>query len=253
MREYGAFEPGPLAFVIIPVLLVGALGWGTLAAWRRSGAPEHSARRAAAISVGAAGMWLAATWAAAASGILRQWERRPPPFAILILIIIALGAGMAYSRFGSRIATAIPLWVLVFVQAFRLPLELAMHGMYTRGIMPVQMTYTGLNFDIVTGAAAIPVAILCATRQGSRGIVAAWNVLGLILLINVVTVAILATPVFRYFGEQSLNVWVTYPPFVWLPAVMVLAAFAGHLLIFRALARQRDAESPARSGTSYAG
>jgi hypothetical protein len=27
-----------------------------------------------------------------------------------------------------------------------------------------------------------------------------------------------------------------YPPFVWLPAVMVLAALAGHLLIFRALA-----------------
>jgi hypothetical protein len=28
---------------------------------------------------------------------------------------------------------------------------------------------------------------------------------------------------------------VTYPPFVWLPAVLVLAALAGHLVIFRAL------------------
>jgi hypothetical protein len=28
---------------------------------------------------------------------------------------------------------------------------------------------------------------------------------------------------------------VTRPPFVWLPAVMVLAALAGHLLIFGAL------------------
>ena len=27
--------------------------------------------------------------------------------------------------------------------------------------------------------------------------------------------------------------FVTYTPFVWLPAVMVLAALAGHLLIFR--------------------
>jgi hypothetical protein len=32
-----------------------------------------------------------------------------------------------------------------------------------------------------------------------------------------------------------LNVWVTYPPYVWLPAIMVTAALAGHLLIFRAL------------------
>jgi hypothetical protein len=73
--------------------------------------------------------------------------------------------------------------------------------------------------------------------------VAAWNILGLALLINVVSVAILGTPRFRYFGEEHLNVWVTYPPFVWLPAVMVLAALAGHLLIFRALACQRRADS----------
>jgi len=32
---------------------------------------------------------------------------------------------------------------------------------------------------------------------------------------------------------------VMYPPFVWLPAVMVLAALAGHLLIFRAVESSR--------------
>jgi hypothetical protein len=31
--------------------------------------------------------------------------------------------------------------------------------------------------------------------------------------------------------------FVAYPPFVWLPAVMVVAALAGHLVIFRALRR----------------
>jgi hypothetical protein len=62
-----------------------------------------------------------------------------------------------------------------------------------------------------------------------------WNVVGLLLLANVVIVAILATPLIRYFGDRQLNVWVTYPPFVWLPAVLVLAALAGHLVIFRAL------------------
>ena len=185
---------------------------------------------------------MAVTWFAAASGVLRQWERTPPPFALLVVSIVALASAMTYSRFGARIATGIPIWALVFVQAFRFPLELAMHGMYTRGIMPMQMTYTGLNFDILTGITAIPVALLAA-RGGGGSLVAAWNILGLALLINVVTVAILGTPRFRYFGEEHLNVWVTYPPFVWLPAVMVLAALAGHLLIFRALAHQRRADS----------
>jgi hypothetical protein len=59
------------------------------------------------------------------------------------------------------------------------------------GIMPVQMSYTGLNFDIVTGATAIPVALLAATGRAGPRLIAAWNVVGLGLLVNVVTVAIL--------------------------------------------------------------
>ena len=67
---------------------------------------------------------------------------------------------------------------------------------------------------------------------------AVWNVLGLALLVNVIVVALLSTPVFRAFGDDQLNVFVTYTPFVWLPAVMVLAALAGHLIVFRALREQ---------------
>src|SRR5439155_344094 len=48
--------------------------------------------------------------------------------------------------------------------------------------------------------------------------------------------AVISTPLFRWFGDDKLNTWVTYPPFVWLPAVMVTAALIGHLLVFRWLA-----------------
>lgn len=241
MRDYNAFEPAPLTFIVLPVFLACLLVWGTAAAWRRSGAPIDAARRAAAATAIAACVWMAITWVVAASGIFREWERTPPPFAFLVIAIIALGFAIAFSSLGTRIATALPLWVLVLVQGFRLPLELAMHGMYTRGVMPEQMTYTGLNYDIVTGVLAIVVAMLAAMGIVGRGIIAAWNTLGLALLVNVVTVAILGTPRFRYFGDGSLNVWVTYPPFVWLPAVMVLTALTGHLLIFRALVAPKGA------------
>jgi hypothetical protein len=62
-----------------------------------------------------------------------------------------------------------------------------------------------------------------------------WNALGLLLLVNIVTIAIVSTPRVAAFGPERLNTFITYPPFVWLPAIMVLAALAGHLLIFRAL------------------
>ena len=57
------------------------------------------------------------------------------------------------------------------------------------------------------------------------------------LLVNIIVVAVLSTPAFAYFGADRLNTFVTDVPFVWLPAVMVAAALAGHLIIARALLR----------------
>jgi hypothetical protein len=228
-----------LAFVVIPVMLVVAFGAGVAHAYRSSGEPGWRVRRATIATVACALIWMAVTAAVAESGILREWTRTPPPFAFFAASIFVVGGAIAAGPVGGRLARHSPLWALVAVQAFRLPLELAMHRMYERGIMPVQMSYSGFNVDIVTGLTALVVAPLVAKRRAGRGLVLAWNVLGLALLVNVVTIAILSTPRLRYFGNQQLNVWITYQPFVWLPAVMVLAALAGHLVIFRALAARK--------------
>ena len=232
-------DPILVAFVAIPVALAAALAWGAAVSWRRAGADPSGARRVGLLTLAASAAWMALAWSAAASGMLANFERTPPPFGLLVLAVLVLAFALAFSKLGTRLSTYLPLWLLVAVQGFRLPLELAMHAMYERGVMPVQMSYSGRNFDIMTGVTAIAVALLVWSGRAGRGLVAAWNVIGLALLANVVMVAILGTPRFQYFGPEHLNLWVTHPPFVWLPAVMVLAALAGHLVIFRALARRR--------------
>lgn len=72
---------------------------------------------------------------------------------------------------------------------------------------------------------------------GPRAILA-WNVAGLLLLANIVVIAIVSTPVVAAFGPDRLNLWVMTTPDVWLPAVMVLTAWSGHLVVFRALSLQ---------------
>lgn len=226
-------SPTDAAFVVIPLLLVGLLLWGTAVAYRGDSA------RGTVLLIGAfAAAWMTATWLGASTGVFRLWDATPPPFAFLVIAIAALACLLAFSPLGTRLITAVPLWVLILVQSFRLPLELAMHARYEQGIMPVQMSYSGRNFDIVTGLTALAVAAIVRHRKG-RGVALAWNVMGLVLVLNVVTVGILSTPRFAYFGSDRLNVWITYPPYVWLPAVMVLAAIAGHLLIFRSLRLER--------------
>jgi hypothetical protein len=236
MTGYSYSDPVVAAFIVIPMAIVLALVWATASAWRRSGEARSTTARATIAVATVSAAWMAVTWGLADSGLLRQWDRTPPPFAIFIIVIAGLAVALAFSNVGQRIARNVPLWALVGAQAFRLPLELAMHAMYERGVMPEQMSYSGRNFDILTGVTAAILAALLTSGRG-RSLVGWWNALGLALVANVVTVAVLSTPTFRYFGDEQLNTWVTFVPFVWLPAVMVLAAFAGHLVIFRALRR----------------
>ncbi len=237
MPAYQLGDPVIAAFVVIPVFLAATLVGATLAAWRRSGASQSTSRRAAVIVGVDAAAWMGLTWVAASSGILQQWDRTPPPFLLVPIGASIVSLILAFGGVGTRMAHHLPLWTLVGIQSFRLPLELAMHALVARGIMPIQMSYSGRNFDILTGITAIVVALLVKLGYAGRTLVMVWNGLGLALLVNVVTVAIASTPMFKAFGDDRVVTFVAYTPFVWLPTVMVVAALAGHLVIFRALRR----------------
>ncbi len=242
MPEFSYADPAVLAFVVIPLALAFGLIVAVAYAWRRAGEPVAETARATLLMAAGTAAWMGLTWVVAERGIFRQWDRIPPSAAVLVLLIVLISARLSMGGVGRRLSEHIPLWILVGIQGFRFPLELAMHTMADRGIMPEQMSYTGRNFDIVTGITAIAVAALVATNRAGRSLVLIWNIMGIALLVNIVGVALLSTPIFALFGPDRLNIWITYPPFVWLPAVMVLAALTGHLVIFRAVTRTRRAD-----------
>jgi hypothetical protein len=241
LPPYSLTEPDIFAFVLIPLVLVALFGWGVYYSARQAGDTAPHSRRTALLAVAAAAGWMALTWTLANRGVLLA-QGPPPPFGIMLAGVLVLAPIVALGRIGARIARFVPLWALVAVQSFRLPLEIAMHRLVERGIMPPQMSYSGRNWDIVTGASALCVALLLWAGLGGRKLVWVWNAAGLALLVNIVAIAVLSVPTFQYFGPLRVNVFVMLTPFVWLPAVMVLTALAGHLVIFRSLAPQANLE-----------
>ena len=79
----------------------------------------------AAASAGGAVVWLGLWFAVASSGVLRNFDARPPPFMVVFLGTMAMGLTLGLSGVGRRLAAGLPLWTLIAVQGFRAPLEWA--------------------------------------------------------------------------------------------------------------------------------
>lgn len=232
----GGFVASPPAFDALSALGIGGLAVVMAAAvlrvWRRH-APGSAARAAVVF-----GAWMAVTLLAAASGVLARLDFRPPVFPVLMVSVFTLALGTGLGPAGGTLARSVPLATLVGLQAFRLPLELVMHHAGERGIMPPELSFSGYNFDIVTGAGALVLWLLM--RGGiavPRAAIWVWNLWGLWCLAVITVIAIATSPIVRRFGDdpRHVNTWVLYVPYVWLPAVLVVIALAGHVIVTRAL------------------
>jgi hypothetical protein len=239
-----SLAPVELPFRILPVILAVLLTVGVFVAWRRTGA---SRRRTSVAATGMAFgliLWMSTTYLAADLRAL-HFPPGPPTMVVALVLMLLLSVGLGVSPVGRRLAAGLPLAVLVGFQGFRLPLELMMHRAYEYGVMPVEMSYSGFNFDIVTGITAVVVATLLATGRAGMRTARAWNVLGTLLLTNIIVVSMLSAPTpWRVFRSVPANVWVTTAPYIWLPTVMVALAILGHIVIYRRVRIERVAVAP---------
>jgi hypothetical protein len=216
---------------VLGTLFILAVYWSSL----RTGLARPIATRRAAIAGGSALAWIVLTGAAASSGLLHFTA--PPTMLLAIVLSVGLAIGLGLSPFGRRIALGLPVVALVSYQAFRIVVELLMHRAYLEGLMPVQMSYSGRNFDIVSGVTALALGGWLATGRSSRRLLVTWNTLGALLLANILIVAFLSAPTpMRQFMNEPANNWITRAPWVWLPTVMVFAAVFGHVALYRRIA-----------------
>ena len=223
---------GTVAFFAWLVLVVaGNVVIGVYQASRKLGG---SARRDAGIVAIGILAWVGAISGAVASGAI---EAEPVPRLMLLFGASNLVAVLfAASPMGSLLARGLPIATLIWFQVFRLPLEMILHLWAEAGVIPATMTWTGSNFDIVSGVLALIAAPLAAR---SRGVAWLFNVVGLLLLINVGRVAMLSSPLPFAWNVQPPLQLAFHLPYAWIIPVCVGGALAGHLVLTRALLLKR--------------
>ncbi len=170
-------------------------------------------------------------WILAERGVYDNAIAFPPPQLILLApVVIALLLALALPRSRTWMR-GLPIFALTAIHVLRLPVELVLHDAFVAGLVPQDMTYSGFNFDILSGLSALVLMVwLRSDRPPDRVVLITWNLGCLVLLLVVVTTAVLSLPSsMQRINFDQPNVLVTSTPWVLLPAVLVPAVLFAHL------------------------
>ncbi len=178
-----------------------------------------------------------------ATGGFYQNENMVPPRLFLFGVLPALLLIISYFLFfRSSLVELLPLRLLTLVHIVRIPVEVVLLWLFLGGLIPQVMTFEGRNFDILSGILA-PIIYLIAFWGGRtrRWLLIGFNVLGLILLANIVSIAIMSLPSpLQQIAFDQPNRAVLFFPYIWLPTIVVPIVLFAHLSSLWNLLTERD-------------
>lgn len=189
-------------------------------------------------------LWMIFQAAIGSGGFYQVTEGLMPPRIALVGVLPANLLILAYFIFfRKQFIEKLPLKLLTLLHVIRIPVEIVLYWLFASKAIPEVMTFAGRNFDILSGILAPLVYILVFRGDKvNRTLLIAYNVLGLILLANIVTTAVLSLPTpMQQMGFEQPNRAVLYFPYVWLPSVVVPIVLFSHLAALWQLLRTRDA------------
>jgi len=168
-------------------------------------------------------------------------DQLPPRFLLVVLPAFILIFICFNSKKSLETIYKIPLLDLSYFHWIRIPVEIILYGLALDKAIPEVMSFAGRNFDILAGIIGPLVAYfgiykVAHSEDLKRKALIAWNILGLILLINIIITAILSvqTP-FQQFGLDQPNQAILYFPFILLPAIVVPIVLFAHFAALKKL------------------
>ena len=190
-----------------------------------------------ALGVAGGAVWLVYAGALGYFGVLREPTLIPPGIVILLSPIVLFGVlVLGRSPAGRYLATSLPLALIFALQTFRVGVEVTLNTLHEAGLTSGLLTLAGGNIEILVGISA-PLAALVAARGASgRRLAFAWNVLGLVSLLNVAAMAVFTAPgPLNLIHSDLPTLAMGMFPFSFIPGFMAPLAMMLHVLAFRAL------------------
>jgi hypothetical protein len=177
--------------------------------------------------------WLAFIAVMAKRGFYQEFGSMPPKIALAIVPTLIAVVVLGFSRKVKEIADALPPSWIIGLQSFRILIEVVLWQLVMQGRIARMMSIEGANYDLITGITAPVIAWMSVYTNNGR-IQKAWNIMGLVLLANVMTRGMLNAPTrFRMIHDEPANTIIATFPYIWLPCFSVAVALFLHIVSLR--------------------
>lgn len=208
----------------------------------RKAVSSSAAKRKYLPLIGLLVLWVVVTILSVKGAFLDTIKNTPPAFMPAVLATNLLAAYFALFYKPLQELKQGQMKFVVAIQTFRLPLELIFVWLLSLNLLPKQMTFEGLNFDVLVGLTAPIIAYFGYHKNIlPRWALIGWNFIGLGLLANIVTIAILSAPTnFQVFTNLPHNTIVLQAPYHFIPFFLVPLALFGHLYALKRLFAKQD-------------
>lgn len=227
----GLYLIGQLIIILLVFGLLRSLAFGLQHAFTRMHLKPEKRKQFIRYILAGWVFWLGILAVLSFLGFFQNFNSFPPRVVFAVIPPIFIILVLLFSRFFNLILKALPESWLIYIQAFRIIMELFLWMGFLGGYVPPQMTFEWLNYDIIVGLTALMAGFVFFGKGRYRWPEAIiWNVFGIVLLFNIFLIALLSAPTpFRVFLNEPSNVFVAHFPFIWIPGFIVPFALAMHL------------------------
>ena len=185
--------------------------------------------------------WLSLQTIVALTDFYTITDTIPPRFLLLVMPPILLIVVLFATAKGRSFIDSLDIKALTILHIVRVPVEIVLFWLFIYKVVPELMTFEGRNFDIVSGITAPLIYYFgFVLKRLNKNIIILWNVLCLILLLNIVLNAVFSAPFpFQKFAFDQPNIAILYFPFIWLPTFIVPVVLFAHLVSIRQLTKSK--------------
>ncbi len=187
--------------------------------------------------------WIAYVAILGYTGILKD-VNLPPKFPIFLVLPLVLLFVYFYSKYkDDALIQAIPMRWTAYLQSFRIVVEVLILLTFYQGILPIEATFEGYNFDILLGVSALVVGFFI-TKEPRKyfKFLRAWNTLGILMVVFVafIVASSLYKPDIWGHAYPTVSMRFLEMPYLLLPGFLAPLAIFTHVISFIQLRKYHD-------------